>query len=154
MTSGDLKRTLAKPEIERLKDMGAQLRIDHVIGTRVLVKKVKPYTDIDRLEASGLLYAPDDAKRVNTPMETCGIVVSLGSTALNDPMNRDADGNAIIVEGSMVSFSKFAGTDITADNEDFRIIELREILCTFAAKEGNLGDNIIPVKDEETRAVP
>ncbi len=154
-TSEELRKSLGIPEVARLKALGEGIRIGEVIGPRVLVKKVKPWTEADRLEKEGLLYVPEDAKEKNTPLESTGIVVAMGSTALRDPMNLKLDPGdpernvdcfeyPIITEGTMVAFSKYAGSDISADHEDFRILELREILCTLVDTKGV----VTPVKDE------
>ena len=46
-------------------------------------------------------------------------------------------------EGDMVMFSRFAGTDFRVDEEDFRILEENEIMCTLEDTEGV----VVPVKE-------
>ena len=113
---------LTKPQIPRLKQLTSGHSVGQVLGNRVLVKTVEPYTEMDRLEKEGLLYAPDTAREANTPLPTTGIVVAVS-----------AEVHALF-EGDMVMFSKYAGTDCYFNEEAFRILDVREVLCTLVAK--------------------
>lgn len=40
-----------------------------------------------------------------------------------------------LVEGDMVMFSKYAGSECYFNEEQFRILEVREVLCTLETVE-------------------
>lgn len=123
MDSKEVRATLTKPQIARLKQMTAGLRVGRVLGERVLVKLAIPYTEMDRLEKEGLVVIPETARDANTPMPTTGVVVATG----------EAVGE--LHEGDMIMFSKYAGTDAIFNEEEFRILEEREVLCTLVTDE-------------------
>lgn len=112
------KGILTKPQIARLKQLTNGLRVGKVIGARVLVKVVEPYTEMDRVEKEGVLFIPETARDANTPLPTTGVVVAVGDVF-------------DIAEGDMIMFSKFAGSDCYFNEECFRILDEREVLCTL-----------------------
>lgn len=115
-----------------------------MLGDRVLVKLVTPFTEMDRVEKEGILFVPETAREENTPLPTTGIVVGVGQ-------RDDPDRPIPLVEGDMIMFSKYAGTDVYFNEEAFRIMETREILCTLEATEP--ADVIVlPVNDRPPEA--
>lgn len=101
---------------------------------------------MDRLEKSGLLVVPETAREENTPLPTTGIVVGVGFG-----MQTNARGEPIVREGDMIMFSKYAGSDVYFNEEAFRIMETREILCTLELREGEESvAAIVPVNDERS----
>jgi co-chaperonin GroES (HSP10) len=123
---------LGKPEIEKLKAIGGGIKVARVCGRRLLVKPVTPFTEMDRLEKQGILYAPQTAKEANTPKPTVGVIVLVGDMVEGD-----------FKEGEGVMFTKFAGSDIMVENEAFRIVHEDEILCTLDDTESV----VVPVKE-------
>jgi len=123
---------LGKPEVDKLKALGLGIRVGRVCGRRLLVKPVTPFTEMDRLEKEGLLYAPEKAKDANTPKPTAGVIVLIGDKVEGD-----------FHEGEGVMFTKFAGSDISVDNEPFRIVHEDEILCTLVDTQSV----VVPVKE-------
>lgn len=88
---------------------------------------------MDEVEKKGILFIPETVRDQNTPLPTTGVIVAVGELE-----RRDRD---IFAEGVMVMFPKFSGMDFTVEEEDFRILETREVLCTL---EGV--DEVVPVK--------
>ena len=135
MDAQEAKDIIGKPQSARLKALAEGIRVNRVNGTRLLVKTVAPHTDLDRVEKEGKLFIPDSIKQANTPIPSTGIVVLLGeafyTNADAQKLNLDRGGNPIVEEGSMVLFSKFAGSDQRIQNEDFRIMDITEVLCTL-----------------------
>lgn len=124
MDAKEAKKVLTKPQIQRLKQMTSGLEVGKVLGERVLVKLVEPYTEMDRLEKEGILVIPETNRESNTPLPTTGIVVAVGRGG--EP------GHLLeLAEGDMILFSKYAGTDIYLNEEAFRIMDVREVLCTL-----------------------
>lgn len=115
------KTVLTRPQIDRLKQLTNDLKVGYVLGDRVLVKLVEPFTDMDRVEKEGRLIIPETVKEANQPMPTTGVVVAIGA-GVNSPY---------IAEGDMIMFSRFAGSDCYFNEEHFRIMEIREVLCTL-----------------------
>lgn len=105
------------------------LKVDQVFGRRVLIKLVKPYTELDQAEKAGL-YIPEKEK--HTPMPSTGIVVLKG-------IELDEEGyeGTNLAEGDMIMFSKYAGTDFRVDEEDYRILDINEVICRLVATEGD-----------------
>lgn len=136
---------LTKPQIQRLKQLTNGLEVGRVLGDRVLVKTVDPYTEMDRVEKEGLLVIPETAKEENSPLPTTGIVVAVGFNA-----QTNARGEPILTEGDMVMFSKYAGTDVFLNEEAFRILDTKEILCTLVESKENVGPAILPYNPEPT----
>lgn len=159
MTTEEMRKSVGKPELNRLKALGTGLRVGRVLGNRVLVKTVVPFTKMDELEKAGLLYAPKAAKEQNTPKPTTGVVVAVGegvpyeviagaNMSMAEYLVRQQQAcmtqQAVpqperlrrVEEGDMIMFSKFAGFDFMIENEDYRIVEVSEILCTLVDTEG------------------
>lgn len=127
---------LKRPQSAKLKSLGKGVRIDLVAGTRVLVKTVNPFTQIDEVEQKGLLVVPESVKAANRPLPSVGVVVQLGQTLLEEgcDINRalhNGEWRRIIDVGTAVMFSRFAGSDVTIEQEDFRIMDFKEIMCTL-----------------------
>jgi co-chaperonin GroES (HSP10) len=127
---------VGKAEVERLKALNLGLRVARVLGRRLLVKVVEPSTDLDRVEASGLLTVPKWVKEQNTPMPNYGVVVEVGAGVLGDDV-------LILAPGTMVLFSKFSGVDLSVQEERFRILGVDEVLCTLETTEGW----VLPLKE-------
>lgn len=132
-----VKPALTKPQVERLKQLGRGLRIKYVLGNRVLVKTVIPYTQADEVEKKGLLVIPEHIKKDNTPLPSTGIVVQLGQDA--------ATTTSLIETGSMIMFSKFSGHDFVVDEEDFKILDVSEVMAVLELGEGV---DVLPVREE------
>ena len=118
----DLKDALAekaKPQSLRFKELGTGLRVGRVIGNRLLVKTVEDLTAMDQAQKSGL-YIPKAVKDANKPMPSKGVVVAVGEGASPEWH-----------EGDMVLFGKYTGTDFACNEQDFRIVNADEVLCTL-----------------------
>lgn len=102
---------------------------------------------MDEVEKKGLVYIPQAVKKENTPMPTTGVVIATGRldcSFCGGEWHGDDEKGAIniahdympaIFEGDMVMFPKFSGSDFQIENEDLRIIEAKEILCTLVDTE-------------------
>lgn len=135
----DHKKVLTKPQVERLKALGSGLKVGKVIGDRVLVKTVKPWTDMDRVEKEGLLAIPQSAREANTPKESTGVVVGVGT---------EVSMYSELEVGTMVMFSVHSGWEFAIGGEDgFRVLDTKEILCTLEQTEED-GAVVVPVKEE------
>ena len=127
---------MTRPQAAKLRATGKGLRIGKVSGTRLLVKLVKPWTEMDEVEKKGLLVLPETAKEARRPLPSVGVIVELGTGIYNDydkmPEAEMSIFNDLrIKDGDAVMFSKFAGSDVTVEEEDFRILDYKEILCTL-----------------------
>lgn len=90
------------------------------LGDRVFVK-VSPSEE----QTSGGIYLPDTAKE----KPQVGIVAAVG------PGKLDKDGNRIAVEvkvGDSVLYSKYAGTDIKLNGEEYVLLSEKDILASVA----------------------
>ncbi len=88
------------------------------LGDRVVVK---PDEDQDLRTPSGLVI-PDTAKE----KPQMGEVIAVGPGALND------DGERMpmeVKEGDKVLYSKFAGTEVKIDGEDYLVLSARDLLA-------------------------
>lgn len=130
---------LTKPQIQRLKQLTNGLEVGAVLGNRVLVKTVEPYTEMDRIEKEGILFVPETAREENTPLPTTGIVVAVSA----DAEVYDEAKEARLQEGDMVLFSKYAGTDVYLNEEAFRILNIPEILCTLVESKKSAGGPVV-----------
>lgn len=133
MDSKEVRQQLSKAQVMRLKALGKGIKVGQVLGPRLLVRTVSPFTKMDEVEKKGILFIPETVRDQNTPLPTTGVIVAVGELE-----RRDRD---IFAEGVMVMFPKFSGMDFTVEEEDFRILETREVLCTL---EGV--DEVVPVK--------
>lgn len=124
MSSYEVRAALGKAEIEKLKALGTGIKVGRVLGDRVLVKVVEPFTKMDEVEKKGLLFIPESAKDRNTPIPSTGIVVMVGEDC------------EVLHEGEMVLFSKYAGTDFTIEQEGFRVMDSREVMAVLVDTEG------------------
>ena len=152
-SSHDLKETLSRAQVTKLKALGTGIKVDKVMGERLLIKLVHSFTDMDRVEKEGLLHIPKTAKDANQPLPSTGIVVQLGEElqeayivkyGINRPIS-DPDNTPWPIEpGSMVMFSRFSGTDFRVDEEQFRILDINEVMCTLTDTQGV----VAPVAEE------
>lgn len=76
-----------------------------------------------------MIHIPKTARDANQPLPSTGIVVKLGDSFRY--LERDPEALNELNEGDMVLFSRFAGTDFRVDEEQFRILEENEIMCTL-----------------------
>lgn len=134
-TSKEVQESIPSPQSLRLKALGDKVRVGVVMGNRILVKAIEPYTDMDRVEKAGLLYIPDSVKTSNKPLPSTGMVVEIGREVSDD--------DARILTGAAILFSKFAGHDFIVQEEDFKLIDVNEVLCTLEYDEP-----VVPVKEE------
>jgi len=129
-----------------LKLVGDGLKVGRVFGKRLLVKLVKPHTIMDKAKASGLSI-PESAEKEHEAMPTCGIVIAHGEELLETvPVVNGATSTVQPVDSApklydMIMFSRWSGTDVQIENENFRIIHLNEIICTLEPVE--LGSPVV-----------
>lgn len=158
------RNLLTKPQIERLKALGSGLQVEHVMGDRVLIKPVVPKTELDRLEQEGILFGPEDAKELNTPLPSVGVVMQRGTKVSRGNLwqravrawlsflrrlepDREfnhrwpADWDRL-EPGVGVMFSPHSGSDWAVENEEFKILETREVMCTLSG----LRDVVVPMR--------
>lgn len=128
MHSNELKTSLGRAAITKLKALGSGIQVGKVMGRRILVKLVESYTDMDRVEKEGTLYIPKTVRDANQPLPSTGVIVKLGE----EFAYTDTGG---LAEGDMIMFSRFAGTDFRVDEQNFRILEENEIMCTLIDTE-------------------
>lgn len=113
---------LERPAIQRLQALGTGLEVGEVLGDRILVQTIEPETIGTRVERTGTLYLPEDAKERNKPKPCTGIIIKLGTDVAAGPL----------AEGVAVMFSKYAGTDfVISEREGLKILEVREVMCTL-----------------------
>ena len=145
MNHEEARRLIPVPELHKLKQIALGIEIDMLFGQRVLAECIDPHTKMDTLQASGLLYVPQDVKKDNTPMPTTGIVMGLGT---------ELDPNGPVKVGAMIMFTKHSGTDFifTDDNkkEDstkrWRILDIDEVICTLRSNNDEaLMSKVVPV---------
>ena len=86
------------------------------LNDRLLVKRLE-----EEAKTAGGIIIPDTAKE--KPAE--GLVVSVGPGKLNDKGERVA---LQVKEGDRVLFSKYGGTDVKLDGEDYLIMREDDIL--------------------------
>lgn len=128
MTSEDIKKSIGKPALLKLKEVAKGIKVGLVFGNRVLVRTVVPFTDMDRVEKESILFIPETVKDANTPMPSTGIVVQLG-------LGVSEYDQAKLPVGTAIMFSRYAGSVAMVDEEDFRILFVEEILCTLEKKD-------------------
>lgn len=78
---------------------------------------------------------PDSVKKANTPLPSYGPITQVGDGCKQSWQ-----------EGDLVMFSKFAGTDFTVQNEDFRLVHEDEVLAILDCDEQTFG--AVPVKED------
>lgn len=129
------------------------LEVHRVLGERVLVDEVEPFTELDatqqRLAEMGLEFkAPEvfydahgNKKVAEKPRACTGIVIQVGDGIGGD------DKASGLVEGAAVCFGAYAGTEYYIGGAKFRILDISEILAVLRATEGHeLTEVIAPVK--------
>lgn len=87
------------------------------LGDRVVIKKV----EVEEKTKSGIVL-PGSAKEEPQMAE----VVAVGSDILNDEKKKDE-----IKVGDKVIFSKYAGSEVKLDGEEFNILKLSDILAVI-----------------------
>lgn len=118
--------------------------VSRVLGTNVLVRTVKPWTEMDEVERKGLVYVPEHIKKANEPLPTTGVVMGLGE-ALNGELK----------EGDMVMFSKYSGIDFHMQEADYRLLPIENIMCVFdllPLPSERLVGTIVEVLEDDPRA--
>lgn len=117
---------MTKEELNQLKMIGKGLKVSQIFGNRLLIKTVKPHTKMD--EYKKLLAIPDSSDKSAIP--STGIVVMLSKDVY-------AGITEIPNVGDMVMFSQWAGTsfNIDGETEDYRILEMKEVLCKLETIE-------------------
>jgi co-chaperonin GroES (HSP10) len=126
MDHDQAKTIIGKPATARLKALGRGVTVRRVLGTRLLVRVLQSETEMDAVEKQGLLYIPEQIKKDNTPLPYMGVVVQLGE---------ELQGSAPEVD-DVVLFSKFSGTDVRLNEQDFRIVEVNEVIAVLDVAEG------------------
>jgi len=89
---------------------------------RVLIRRVE-----EEERTSGGIIVPDTAKE----KPQTGLVVATGKGKVQD------DGSITpldVVSGNKVLFSKYAGTDVTLDGEDYTILREEDILAIVGSR--------------------
>lgn len=84
---------------------------------RIVIKQVEAVTTT----ASGLVI-PDSAKE--KPQE--GTVVAVGPGRIDDKGNRVP---VDVVEGDVVLYSKYGGTEVKVGNEEYLVLSARDVLA-------------------------
>lgn len=143
-TVEERRRLIPNEYVIKFKQMFRGLEIDAVLGDRVLVDEVEPYTEVDAaMQRSGIVppqayYDANGTRRVTEKPRACtGIVVTVG----------DGVTSSRIREGAAVCFGPHAGTEYYIGGAKFRILDVSEILGVLRAVEGSaLTDVIAPVK--------
>lgn len=141
MDQKQMMEALGKPQLSRLKALGVGIEVGRVLGNRVLVKTVIPFTDLDRVEKEGKLVMPEWVKKENTPLPTTGMVVKVGW--VNCVCGKPAEAHAgsiggpwhtfvpAVNEGDMIMFGKFAGLDFMIEANNYRIVNVDDILAVL-----------------------
>lgn len=135
MEASELKKVLTKPQVERLKALGPGLKIDKIVGNRVMVYPIVPYTEMDRLESEGSLVIPEHLREQYTPEASTGIIIGVG----NGVSESDRE---YLSEGTMVMYHHMAGEKYTVDKNNVVVLDVREIRCTLLDTE----DVVTPIK--------
>jgi len=143
MDQAQLKDAIGKPQLLRLKQLGSGIKVGKVLGARVLIMTVDPRTDLDRVEEEGIIMIPKWVKKENTPMPTTGVILEVGPELpcqlcgqpsfehSNDEWARCKTYSPTLSPGDMVMFPKFSGSDFQVEEQNLRIVESKEILCTL-----------------------
>lgn len=132
MNSNEQRQALGKPYMQKLKDLGMGLSMDRVLGDRILIMPITPFTEMDKVEKAGLLFIPDSAKETNTPPPTVGEVVMVGPDVPFIDLDNNTD--QVVKVGEAVMFSRFAGMDIMLDNVAMKLVHVNEIACVLKVK--------------------
>jgi co-chaperonin GroES (HSP10) len=151
MQVDEKRRFIPHEYVIQFKTLFRGLEVHRVLGDRVLVDEVEPFTEQDavneRLAKDGTgkaiiapqqFYDANGIRRLTEKPKACvGIVISMGKGVA------DTD----IAEGAAVCFGAYAGTEYFIGGAKFRILDTKEILAVLRATAGNaLTDVIAPVK--------
>lgn len=104
-----------------------------VLGERVLIEPVTPFTDMDRVEKEGLLIIHQKAREDNAPPPTSGIVLQLGVELIEKWHHFVDKGEWPLQEGDMVVFSKFAGMQLQLEGRTLLILNYQEVVAVLEA---------------------
>lgn len=88
----------------------------HPLNDRIIIQRLK-----EEEKTAGGIIIPDNAKE--KPVE--GKIVSVGPGKLSDTRERVA---LQVEEGDIVLFSKYGGTDVVIDGEDYLIMREDDVL--------------------------
>lgn len=157
MNSNEQKKAAGKPYLQKLKDLGMGLSMDRVLGDRVLIMPIVPFTEMDKVEKAGLLFIPETAREQNAPPPTTGQVVMIGPDVPKEawyegirvegrvkiremnPAANVADLRRvelpILTPGEIVMFSRYAGMDIMLDKVALKLLHFNEIVCVLKAED-------------------
>lgn len=80
-------------------------------------------------------------KDANQPLPSTGVIVKLGEGFTDAP---DPFESCQLSEGDMLMFSRFAGTDFRVDEQNFRILEENEVMCTLV----DVDQVVTPITEE------
>jgi len=151
MEISENRRLIPNEYVICFKTLFRGLEVHRVLGDRVLVDEVIPFTEQDAVNerlakaAPGkAIYAPEqfydenNQRRVTEKPKACvGVVITIG----------DGVTNAAIEEGSPVCFGMYSGTEYFIGGARFRILDVGEILAVLrAVKDHAITDVIAPVK--------
>ena len=101
------------------------------MGARVFIREITPVDEVTaRALAANLHVVIDD---VHKPRPTTGIVLAVGE----DPLAQE-----LYKLGDIVMYSPHCGTPFRSDNEDYRSLELHEIIGVQERQEG--AEDIMP----------
>jgi len=90
------------------------------LGARLLVKPiVSTLSLVERGKLSNLEVVVEDDNR---PQPTQGEVIALGE----DPLLRE-----LVKVGDIVHFSRFAGHNVTLQDEEYRMLEMQEVTAVM-----------------------
>lgn len=138
------RRIIPNEFVIRFKQVFSGLEVHAILGDRVLVDEIEPYTEIDAAAQRSGIVAPQqyyDAngqqRKVEKPKACCGIIIKVGEGVTS----------AYLQEGAAVCFGAYNGTEYSIGGAKFRILDTAEILGVLRAVEGSaLTDVIAPVK--------
>jgi co-chaperonin GroES (HSP10) len=132
--------------------LGKGIEVHSVLGKRVLVSEIKPWTELDErnnrlmqagaptLEAPKGHYVNDTYVKTAEAPACTGFIVSVG----------DQVQHPLVREGGCVAFGNYAGTAFAVSQEAFRILDLSEILFVLRSVEGETMDSVhIPTREDE-----
>ena len=95
-------------------------------GARVFIREITPVDEVTaRAEAAGIVAVIDDAHK---PRPTTGIVLAVGE----DPLAQE-----LYKVGDIVMYSPHAGQGFRSDHEDYRSLELHEIIGVQERQESH-----------------
>lgn len=133
MTTKEQRAALTKPQMARLKEVGRGVKMGLVLGDRVLVQPIKPFTKADEVEKKGLLFIPETTKEANTPLPSTGIVMQNGE-------GTSSEWRLDVPVGTAVMFSKYGGTVFIIEQLEYRMFDTKDIMCTLEVEDGTIAE--------------